>query len=89
MIDLTQETLVRLTEAAHIINPHRPPSLGSVWRWALRGVRQNKLESLVIGAVRYTSREAIIRFIARGNAVGAVVIPPTAAAIEAGRRLQA
>jgi hypothetical protein len=35
----------------------------TVWRWALRGIRGIRLETVVIGGVRYTSREALDRFI--------------------------
>lgn len=54
------------------------PSLRTVWRWMQRGVRGIKLESVVIGGRRYTSRESGQRFIERttsaatGQATGQV-----------------
>lgn len=39
----------------------------TAWRWCLRGCRGIKLESLLIGGVRYTSREACVRFLGTLN----------------------
>ena len=41
----------------------------TVWRWATRGVRGVKLETMNIGARRFTSREAFERFVAATTAV--------------------
>jgi hypothetical protein len=38
-----------------------------MWRWALRGVDGVKLESFKIGGRRYTTAEALDRFVARLN----------------------
>ncbi|MDZ4779591.1 MAG: DUF1580 domain-containing protein [Planctomycetia bacterium] len=64
-IDFSAETPLSIAEAAAII-PGRP-SLASVWRWVLKGVRGNQLESLMIAGRRFTSHEAIDRFIQRSN----------------------
>jgi hypothetical protein len=66
MIDTTAEKMIRVGEAASAI-PGRPHK-ATVWRWVLRGVRGIKLETIVVGAMRYTSREAIERFIAQTTA---------------------
>lgn len=64
-IDLSAETPLSIAEAAAIIPGS--PSLASVWRWVLKGVRGNQLESLMIAGRRFTTHEAIDRFIARSN----------------------
>jgi hypothetical protein len=66
MIDWTQESLVPLPDAgAHFpSHPHR----NTLARWARSGVRGALLETMVIGSRRYTTREAINRFIALLNA---------------------
>lgn len=67
MIDIYTEDLVRVpTEAAKHI-PGRPnPS--TVWRWYKRGVRGVRLETVVVGGKRFTSLQAIRRFIERSTA---------------------
>ena len=63
-IDLETETLIPLNEApAHI--PSRP-HIASVYRWA--GRRRNPLDTVRVGGRRFTSREAINRFIERCTA---------------------
>ena len=42
-------------------------SLSTVWRWMLHGRRRQKLDSLIVGGTRYTSREAVQRFVAGLN----------------------
>jgi hypothetical protein len=65
MIDTTAEKLITFLEAAEIV-PSRHPgcklSTTTVWRWAQRGVRNIKLESVYVGGSRYTTREALARF---------------------------
>lgn len=60
-IDIHGESLVPLVEApAHI--PGRP-HLSTIHRWIQRGVRGLKLDTVVVGTRRFTSHEAIERFI--------------------------
>ncbi len=47
--------------------PGRSPAPATLNRWRLRGVRGVKLETLLIGGQRFTSREAIRRFIESQN----------------------
>jgi len=61
MIDLENEALVTLTEAAKLL-PKRP-HVSTLWRWWRVGVRGYCLETVVCGGVRYTTREAMTRFI--------------------------
>jgi len=52
------------------------PSVQTVWRWAMKGVRGVQLESRLIGGRRYTSREAVDRFLARLSQPGPAALPP-------------
>ena len=89
MIDGQREELVPLTKAGRLINPSRVPHTATVWRWALHGVRGEKLESVIVGGQRFTSREAISRFLNRLNEPNAVPEPPNKAAERAGEQLRA
>ncbi len=68
MIDVASESLLRVpTEAAKVF-PGRP-NASTIWRWHRSGVRGGiRLETVVVGSRRYTSREAIQRFIERTTA---------------------
>lgn len=63
---MLDETLITLTEATKLL-PGRPHA-ATVWRFYARGVKGVKLETIVSGGRRFTSREAIARFIARTTA---------------------
>lgn len=63
MIDIKNEQLLTLSEAANTL-PSRPHS-STIHRWRLRGIRGQRLETLLIGGRRYTSVEALGRFFAR------------------------
>jgi hypothetical protein len=63
MIDISSERLILLSAAAAYI-PGRPHS-STLFRWWRDGSRGIKLESLLVGGRRYTSVEAIERFIQR------------------------
>lgn len=65
-IDIGTENPLSLTEAAKVA-PGRP-HLATVWRWCQRGVRGVKLETIVVGGRRFTTTEALERFIARTTA---------------------
>ena len=65
-IDIRNEELVAVSKAPALI-PGRP-GRATVWRWVLTGVRGQRLETLLVGGRRYTSREAIERFIAATTA---------------------
>ena len=60
-IDLT-ENLLTLAEASKRL-PSRP-NVCTLWRWANRGARGRKLETVLVGGRRYTSLEALNRFVA-------------------------
>ena len=75
MIDLSTETVFPVSEAPKHI-PGRP-SQGSCWRWVLQGVGGIKLESILIGGKRFTSHEAIQRFVDRRTAASNGDSPPS------------
>ena len=74
-IDVKAETLVHFTDARSEFHNGRRASLASLHRWRLDGVRGVKLETVLICGLRYTSKEAIDRFIAAQNADDAPAAP--------------
>ncbi len=83
MIDSTLEDLIPFQKASHVIPGN--PSVCALHRWRLSGVRGAKLETLLVGGKRFTSSEAIARFIAAQNADQ----QPTPAFTAKQRRVQA
>lgn len=64
---LDNEDLVVLPKAAAWIATRtggRRPNISTLHRWATRGVRGVVLETVAVGHVRYTSIEAVQRFLA-------------------------
>lgn len=57
---MLNEHLISATQATREV-PGRP-HVSTVWRWINRGVRGVKLETVMVGGRRFTSREAIARF---------------------------
>jgi hypothetical protein len=74
MIDLRAEELLSFGDATKAL-PGRP-HISSIYRWASRGVRGAKLESVLVGGRRYTSVEAVERFCARATAAASREPPP-------------
>lgn len=74
-IDIRTETIIPINQAPR----HFPgrPNVSSVYRWFGKGSRGARLETIVVGAKRYTSIEAIERFIERttANSPGAALPP--------------
>jgi hypothetical protein len=72
MLDLSRETPIRITEAHRYVpgSPSRP----TVERWRLRGIRGIRLETVLVGGRRYTTEEAIDRFLTACNG-GQPVLP--------------
>lgn len=83
MIDHLTETLVNFQHAGRHIPGN--PALCTLHRWRMRGVRGSRLETLLVGGIRYTSTEAIARFIQSQNASE----PPAPAITAKQRRTQA
>jgi len=69
MIDLETETLILPADVCRMFPGRKGKGISrsTVWRWMLRGRRGHKLESLIIGGQRYTTREAVCRFVAACN----------------------
>ena len=59
-IDIHKEQLLTLEQAARSLPGHVAPS--TIWRWHRKGVRGVRLETVVIGAKRLTSSQALARF---------------------------
>lgn len=83
MIDATCENLISLSKAKLPGNPH----IATRWRWAGKGVRGVRLETIVVGGQRFTSVEAVSRFIAALNEPGSVPSPRIPAAEVAVKKL--
>lgn len=62
-IDLLSETRVSLTALARELNL----SVSTCWRWDKGGIRGHRLECFSLGGRRYTTREALERFVAATN----------------------
>lgn len=72
-IDLFSEDRVSLTALACELNV----STSTCWRWTQRGIRGHRLEAYSLGGRRYTTRQAVMRFLARLNGeVGVFIKPP-------------
>jgi hypothetical protein len=78
---VTEETfpLNHAPERLHFRKEGRPVCVQTVWRWALKGLRGIKLETLKIGGIRVTSEAALRRFFAAVNDAGSPPEPDHAA----------
>ncbi len=75
MVDIMNgEQLLTFTQIARML-PSRN-HVSTLHRWRLRGVRGIKLETVVVGGRRYTSREAVIRFSSAVTAARDGTAPP-------------
>ena len=88
--DLLSESLLSLPEAARQL-PSRPHH-STVWRWAEKGINGVMLETLRIGTRRFTSTEALQRFLEAINEPAAPAPRPrtrreTAAAVARAERI--
>ena len=61
MCDILSETAIPIAEAPKH-TPGRPHS-ATIWRWWQKGIKGIKLETYLCGGRRFTSKEAIERFI--------------------------
>ena len=70
MIDTQNEELLSLAQAAREVPSRsgRGVSPATIWRWCSRGCKGIRLESVVCGAIRFTSRAAIAKFFAATDA---------------------
>ena len=68
MIDISTEAVVTLTEATHHLPRRRKGkrcAVSTLYRWADRGVRGVRLETIQVGGTKCTSWEALQRFFNR------------------------
>ena len=84
-IDVDAEDLLSFAEATKRFPGRDKISLQSLHRYRLRGVRGVKLETILIGGLRYTSKQAIARFVQNQNATE----QPVASVTPTQRRRQA
>jgi hypothetical protein len=65
MIDIRNETLLTLSQAARLQPPGRggrPTHISTVYRWISRGIGGIRLDAIRLGGRLLTSREALQRF---------------------------
>ncbi len=65
MININNETLLSLADAAAAVPRRRAGRkchIATVYRWAQRGVRGIRLETIQVGGTRCTSKQAMQRF---------------------------
>ena len=70
MIDLSNETILSLSEATHEVprgRGNKRVHSSTLYRWATRGVAGTKLEAVRVGGLFVTSSEALNRFFRRLN----------------------
>ncbi len=86
MIEIKEETIVSLTDAAKTL-PHRragkKPHVSTLYRWAGNGLRGVKLETIQVGGTLCTSLEALQRFFDGLGAQSGVRTLPTTPTREA------
>jgi hypothetical protein len=78
-IDLASETVVTLTEATRHLPRRRMgkrPATQTIYRWAQRGCRGVRLETIQVGGTKCTSLEALQRFCERLSGLSANTVPP-------------
>jgi hypothetical protein len=96
-IDITAESVITPAKATHLCPERRRgarPNVATIYRWMVQGVRGIKLESLVVGATRCTSVEALQRFFDALTAAAdaehsAAVTPPPALTKTRQRQIEA
>lgn len=66
MSDIRGERGIPLREVPNHLPQRRGKKIhySTVYRWAMKGTRGRKLESTMIGGIRYTTMEALERFFA-------------------------
>ena len=68
-INLQREKLLPLNEVPrHLpLRKGKRTHYSTIYRWATKGVRGHVLESVLIGGIRYTTHEALERFVAHAH----------------------
>ena len=75
VIDLERERLLPLREVARLFpgRTGRGVSMATVWRWVMQGRKGICLETVFIGGQRYSSIEAVSRWVDRCNPCSAAL----------------
>jgi hypothetical protein len=79
MIDVNSERVISLADAAKLLPKRRAgkkPHVATLYRWVADGVKGIKLESIMVGSTRCTSREALQRFFDALTALADSQTPP-------------
>ncbi|MGC3967715.1 MAG: DUF1580 domain-containing protein [Pirellulales bacterium] len=82
MIDVNNEHLVPLAEVPLLLpasRSGRPVHLSAIYRWAMKGLKGIRLETLQCAGRRVTSREALSRFFAALSEQAGLTEPSTQA----------
>mgnify|MGYP002624671220 CR=1 FL=1 len=68
-LDIHQEDLISLKEASSLLPKRngKRTHYSTLFRWATKGAKGRVLESVMIGGVRFTSKEALGRFSSSTN----------------------
>jgi hypothetical protein len=61
--DLAKEDVISFRQAKEFISTH--PGISTISRWCTSGVRKVRLESILIGGRRKTTRQAVDRFLVK------------------------
>ena len=80
--------LVSLRDVGRLVRPDRPLHISTVYRWWQRGVRGQRLATVVVGGQRFVREGDLRAFLASLNEPGAIPATPTAAAERAGAELE-
>jgi len=81
MIDLKRNDVISLREACSVLprlRGGRRPHVSTLWRWAHRGVRGDRLEVAALGGTTVTTRAALQRFLEDVTAARAGNAKPSA-----------
>lgn len=79
---LEHEELISLHAAARLVPSSRTPGtsgihVATIHRWSRKGIKGKRLETVLVGGVRYTSAAALARFVRSLNeGVPALLAPP-------------
>jgi hypothetical protein len=79
--------LITLTEATKLL-PGRP-NISTIWRWWRRGVHGHKLQTIVIGGRRFTSRSWLEAFAVATTAAAIGELPPARTPCQRARAVDA
>ncbi len=65
-LDFTKEQAIPLSEVPRYVPKRRGKKVhySTVYRWATKGARGRPLETVLIGGIRYTTVEEVLRFLA-------------------------